>query len=216
MNDALFELRNNLNSNIVIMANNIKNYSEFESIVGAKKIIPAFPGAGGSIKSGVLHYRIVPKLIQRTIFGEIDGSKSVRIQKLTRIMHNSKIPYDVSKNMLAWQRSHVAMITALEMGIYFDGGDNYTTADDDAALNYICNSLKRNFCYLKKLKVRITPCWFNLFNLSPNYVIKVFLKTILSTKFAKTGIYSNKKSSKMEMEMLEKEFLKWVESEKNE
>ena len=47
--EALAELKNNKSNTIVTMVNSLDSYKKWEDIVGKGRILPAFPGAGGSI-----------------------------------------------------------------------------------------------------------------------------------------------------------------------
>ena len=47
--EALIELKNNKSNTIVTMINSLDSYNKWENIVGKGRILPAFPGAGGSI-----------------------------------------------------------------------------------------------------------------------------------------------------------------------
>lgn len=50
VHDALKELNNNDSPNIVTMVNTLESYHNWENICGKGRIIPAFPGAGGSFE----------------------------------------------------------------------------------------------------------------------------------------------------------------------
>ena len=53
--EALTELKNNKSNIIVTMVNSLDSYKKWEDIVGIGRILPAFPGAGGSINDdGIL------------------------------------------------------------------------------------------------------------------------------------------------------------------
>ncbi|MFQ9403677.1 MAG: hypothetical protein ACLR1Z_07890 [Eubacterium sp.] len=53
--EALAELKNNKSNTIVTMVNSLDSYKKWEDIVGIGRILPAFPGAGGSINDdGIL------------------------------------------------------------------------------------------------------------------------------------------------------------------
>ena len=53
--EALAELKNNKSNTIVTMVNSLDSYKKWEDIVGTGRILPAFPGAGGSINDdGIL------------------------------------------------------------------------------------------------------------------------------------------------------------------
>lgn len=87
---ALAELSGNKSTNIVTMVNTAEPYEHWEKICGKGRIIPAFPGAGGSFEGRVLKAALVPKIIQPTTFGEINGNKTsegryLRIFSETRV-----------------------------------------------------------------------------------------------------------------------------------
>ena len=76
--------------NIVTIVNNPNGYDKWESIGGKGRIIPAFPGAGGKIENGILDFKITPRFIQSTTFGELNGKISERIEHLKNIFKNQK------------------------------------------------------------------------------------------------------------------------------
>ena len=83
--EALAELKNNKSNTIVTMVNSLDSYKKWEDIVGKGRILPAFPGAGGSINNdGILDAALTPMMIQPTTFAEISGNKSERTKQLQR------------------------------------------------------------------------------------------------------------------------------------
>lgn len=207
---ALAELKSNTSPNIVTMVNNPNGYTLWEGLVGKGKLIPAFAGAGGSIKEGVLTFRLTPKIVQPTMLGELDGVMTARLRTLAQIFKTSKIPFNISKNMDAWQKTHLAMVTPLANGIYFDGGNNYTTAKNKQAIRLMSSALKKNFKALKAKGIPITPPKLNVFWICPLWIMDIALKVLYNTKFAETLISSHALNAKDEMLLLEKEFDKLV------
>ena len=86
LKQALCELKSNKSPNIVTMVNTLEKYEELEKICGVNRLIPAFPGAGGSIDNGILNASLTPKIIQPTTFGEISKRKNDRIAELGFIL----------------------------------------------------------------------------------------------------------------------------------
>lgn len=77
---------------IVTMVNSICDYSDWENILGKGRILPAFPGAGGSIENRVLKAEFTPFFLQPTTFGEIHGTKTKRSMHLKKILKSARIP----------------------------------------------------------------------------------------------------------------------------
>lgn len=60
VHEALQELKNNESPNIVTMVNTLESYEDWEKICGKGRILPAFPGAGGSFAEGVFKHSHIP------------------------------------------------------------------------------------------------------------------------------------------------------------
>jgi 2-dehydropantoate 2-reductase len=209
---ALHQLRSKAYLYIVPMVNNLNGYDKFEEIVGKPRIIPCFPGAGGSIENGVLHYMLTPTIIQKTTIGELDGNIAASIIAVQNIFKSAKIPTAISKNMDLWQKSHLALVTALANGIYFDGGDNYTTAENKEALTVISKLLKSNFGKLKAAGIKIDPFKLNIIRLCPVSIMNFVISRIFRTKFAEVCIASHAKNAKEEMKLLDWDFREYLKS----
>jgi 2-dehydropantoate 2-reductase len=209
---ALNQLRSNVYAYIVPMVNNLNGYDIFEEIIGRGRIIPCFPGAGGSIENGVLRYMLTPTIIQKTTIGKIDENISVSIIAVQNIFKSAKIPTAISKNMYLWQKSHLALVTALANGIYFDGGNNYTTAENKEALTMISNLLKNNFGKLKAAGIKIEPFKLNIIRLCPVSIMNFVISRIFKTKFAEVCIASHAKNAKEEMKLLDRDFREFLKS----
>jgi len=207
---ALAELAGNESKNIVTMVNNPDGYTQWESIIGTGRILPAFAGAGGRIENGVLHYQLTPYIIQPTTFGEVNGEISERVRGLAEIFKASKVPYSISKNMDAWQKSHIAMVVSLASGFYFDGGDNYTTAKNKNAVRMSSMSARENFKSLRKTGVPITPKKLNVFWICPLWLMDFALRLIFNTKFAETVMSSHAIIAKDEMRLLSEKLDKLI------
>lgn len=85
LHDALKELKQNNSPTIVTMVNSIESYHNWENICQKGRILPAFPGAGGSFDGDILDAALTPWIIQPTTFAEIDGQKTKRALKLASI-----------------------------------------------------------------------------------------------------------------------------------
>ena len=93
------------------MINSLDSYNKWENIVGKGRILPAFPGAGGSINyDGILDAALTPRLIQPTTFAEISGNKSERTKQFSEILRHAHIPYQKVTDMHLWQLCHLSLI----------------------------------------------------------------------------------------------------------
>ncbi|HCM89201.1 ketopantoate reductase family protein [Leuconostoc citreum] len=210
MEDALEQLKHNKSSNIVILANHFGNYNKFEKIVGDNRIIPAFPGASGALKEGILKFVITPKMIQKTMIGEINGIKTERIKSLYYLLKSSGLPCSISKNMEGWQKTHIVLLAGLRSGIYFDGGDNYSTSKNIQALKLISTNLKKSFKILESNNLLVISPLIRICICVPSPIFLQILRKLLDSNFAAKAIYSKRQESREETLRLENEFLNWA------
>lgn len=66
--------------NILFMVNNPSGYADWANAVGSERLVLGFAGAGGTLVDNVVRYVVVPRLLQPTTFGELDGS-CAKLQK---------------------------------------------------------------------------------------------------------------------------------------
>lgn len=205
---ALPEL-SKINSNcFVFMVNNPSGYSEWVNALGYNKVLPAFPGAGGKIENGVVHYEIVSKIVQPTTLGELNGTITPRVKELKKILKNAGFHVAVSKNMDVWQKTHVAMVAPLGDVIYFDGGNNYTVSKNKMAINQMNLALKENFTFLKKSGIGIEPFKLSIFLILPLFLLNILMKYVYKTKWAETVISNHALNARHEMDLISDEFIK--------
>lgn len=162
---ALKELKSNKSKTIITMVNSIDNYEKWESIVGKGKILPAFPGAGGSITNNILDASLTPRIIQPTTFSEITGKKTNRTQRLSQIFKHSCIPFQQVNDMHIWQLCHIGMVVPLA-NAYYQTEHSESVGQDKVIMKKIARELKDNFKIL----------YDNLHTLSP-YKMNIFLNT---------------------------------------
>lgn len=70
------------------MLNTLEKYNMWEEICGKGRIIPAFPGVGGSFEGNILKAALIPNIIQATTFDEINANKSKRLSQLAILFKN--------------------------------------------------------------------------------------------------------------------------------
>ncbi|HYF83500.1 MAG TPA: 2-dehydropantoate 2-reductase N-terminal domain-containing protein [Clostridia bacterium] len=209
---ALSDIKSNCSQNIITLVNNPFGYDKWEGIVGKGRIIPAFPGAGGKIESGVLCYKITTRLVQSTTIGELSSGRSPRVMRLYKLLKSSDFPVSICNDMDAWQKSHLAMVIPMANSIYFDGGNNYTTAQNKEAIHNMSLSLKENFVFLKASGIAVTPFKLNVFRFCPVWILNIILKQLYRTKFSEILISNHALNAKQEMGLLSNEFAELARS----
>ena len=202
---ALEQLKDNISPTIVTMVNSLENYSEWENICGKGRILPAFPGAGGSIRNGILDAGLTPRLIQPTTFAETDGSRTKRIDALKRLLTRAGIRCQIVPDMHAWQICHLAMVVPLA-DAYYMVADPKAVHRDKAVMRKTAQALHDNFAQLKSRGNTITPTKLNLFRLCPVGLMVRILPFVYNSAFGDRFMYQHAMKAKEEMDALNKQF----------
>lgn len=205
VHEALEDLSHNRSPNIVTMVNTLESYSNWENICGKGRLIPAFPGAGGSFDGDVLCAALTPGVIQPTVFSEIDGRKTQRISALAGLFKHSKIPYQIVKDMHAWQICHLAMVVPIA-DAYYQADDPKKAGQERNVMLTTAKQLRRNFSSLHKLGIPLSPPKMNIFRFLPVPVLKAGLSIVFQSRFGDMFMYQHSMKAPDEMRQLHIQF----------
>ena len=163
---ALIELKSNKSKTIITMVNSLDNYEIWENIVGKGRIMPAFPGAGGTITNGTLDASLTPRFIQPTTFSEISGKKTKRAEQLSQIFKHAHIPFQQVNDMHIWQLCHLGMVVPLA-DAYYQTEHPESVGQDKVIMKKTARELKDNFKILYDNLHTLSPYKMNIFRILP-------------------------------------------------
>lgn len=205
--EALPQLAGNRSETFVFMVNNAWGYEAWEQALGRGRVLPAFPGAGGCIERGIVQYNLVQRCVQPTTLGEVDGTRTPRLRTLQRLLAKAGFPTSIQHNMDAWQKTHLALVVPMACAIYYDGGDNYSLANNREALLLTSKSLRENLAFLRRAGIGITPKKIAVMRyLSPS-LMSDLLTNIFASSWAELFIMGHTLKARGEMLYLAKQFL---------
>lgn len=202
---ALEELSHNISPNIVTMVNTIEGYEKWERLCGEGRIIPAFPGAGGSFQDGILKAALTPYLIQPTTFAEINGCRTERVEKLEKLLKKSKIPYQIVKNMQEWQLCHLAMVVPIADAYYIAKNPQMAWKETEV-MQKTAKQMKCNFQTLYKSGIVLSPRKMNMFRQLPIFILKIGLIAVFKSNFGDVFMYQHSMNAPDEMRSLHEQF----------
>lgn len=206
---ALEELSHNISPNIVTMVNTIERYENWEQLSGEGRIIPAFPGAGGSFQDGILKAALTPYIVQPTTFAEINGCRTERLQQLSKIFKSSRVPYQIVKNMQDWQLCHLAMVVPIA-DAYYMAGNPQKAWKEDKVMQKTAVQIKHNFQMLYKSGIVLSPRKMNMFRLLPAGILRVGLIAVFKSNFGDVFMYQHSMNAPDEMRTLHEQFYKYL------
>jgi 2-dehydropantoate 2-reductase len=208
---ALLALKDNQSKNIVTMISNSIGFSSWLDIVG-DRLLPAFPGAGGQIKDGILYARFPPKVLVATMFGEINGLVTERAENLAKLFETAKLPYAINKDMKAYLITHsvsdIAMISILHSE---DKIIDEKTAKSRKTAHKITITLKTYLKAIQKAGIAINPSALKIVLKFPNLILDFFFMKWLRTKMVKDMMLPDYSSSaNIEIVRLNNDLLKFL------
>ena len=200
---ALKELKSNKSKTIITMVNSIDNYEKWESVVGKGRILPAFPGAGGTITNDILDAALTSRLIQPTTFSEISGKKTKRTEQLSQIFKHAHIPFQQVNDMHIWQLCHLGMVVPLA-DAYYQTENPESVGQDQVIMRKTATQLKKNFYTLYKNLNTLSPGKMHIFRFLPTSLLTYILSQTFKSSFGEKFMYQHAMKAPDEMRELHK------------
>lgn len=154
---ALEAIKNNRSQTIITLTNTM-GYDSWLEIVG-ERLLPGFPGAGGDLKDGVLYAQFGTEPGQGTIFGEINGQTTERVNRLAGLLEQAGLTYIIEPDIKAFHISHAAL-AAVNKHFYTEDGTGMVdleTARSDSTLSKLAADIKRNIKQVEQSGILVIP-----------------------------------------------------------
>lgn len=213
-------LEENRSPAVVFMVNTAAAYAEWAREVGEERMMGGFPGASGSRETvpGVsgpegtggtaVEYFIArgpARLFQTTTFGEYRGTVTPRLRRIVRALRRAGIPAVVSKDMEAWQRTHVVVVLAFACGLYAVDCGARRLAGAPEYVRLLIRVIQEGFTVLKALGTPVTPVKLRVLKMPGPLLVPVF-RALLRTRLAEKGMAMHVSAAREEMAYLSREF----------
>lgn len=208
VDDILPILSQNCSKNIVFVVNTASGYDKWVSAVGKDRLMIGFPSAGGERKDGKVFYFIgkgIQRVFQTTTFGEYSGERTSRVEILIRLFNQAKIPSVFCKDMDAWQKSHVALVTNIANALYGFDCDNFKLGRSYKDVKMMIHGIQESRKVLRKNGINPTPqklLWLDL----PASVLSLIFSVFMRTTLAETTMAKHCAVAKSEMVLLQQAF----------
>ena len=192
--------------NVLFMINNPSGYDDWLQSVGKKRLVLGFPGAGGTLEGHIVRYVVSSRQVQPTTLGEPDGQMTPQLKEIARRFKQAEFPVAISRNIDAWQKTHVALISPIADALYMAGGDNYRLAQMPDALHLMVSAIREGFQVLRSLHIPITPAKLQLWAWLPEFVLVPLLKRLVNTRYFEIVVARHANAARDEMQQLANEF----------
>lgn len=205
--DVLPALAANRNTALVVfMVNNPLGYAEWLDAVGRDRLLVGFAGAGGTRAQGVVYYHVVSPLLQPTTFGEPEGGVTERVTALAGVFKRAGFPTAVCSDMDAWQKTHVAWVSAMANGLYMAGGSGEALASRPDVVRLTVLAIREGFAVLRALGIPVTPGRLRALERIPLPILVAALRAWARTKHFDAIATRHTLAAFDEMEMVSTDF----------
>ena len=183
--DLLPTLAANLSPNLVFMVNNPSGPAEYVEALGAERVMLGFVfGAGRRV--GDVIYGFGAKGLA-TPFGEIDGRRSERVERLVALLRRSGFNARPESRMVDWQAAHAALVAPVAALIGKHGNDNYRLAKSREDMRLLVAAMRETLAVLRATGHRIVPGSSNVLRLVPGFALLPLFRWFFGMKVAEVG-----------------------------
>lgn len=206
VSEVLPVLRENRRTpNIVFFGNNAAGPDEMVEALGRDRVLLGFPGAAATVLGDILHYLILSSQEQPTTIGELDGSKSARVEALAEALEAAGFPVSVCSNMDAWLKTHAVEISPTADALYMAGGDIDRLVRTRDALVLMVRAIREGHRVLAALGVPVVPRSHAVVRWLPEPLLLFLAKRMLQSPGMELKI-GHALAAREEMRMLATEF----------
>ncbi|NTW44888.1 MAG: ketopantoate reductase family protein [Anaerolineaceae bacterium] len=208
LHDLIPTIASNKNiPSFLFMVNSASGFDEYFQVIGRERVLLGFPGAGGyRDPSGKVDYSILPAFLQSTQIGEVDGSNTPRLIKIASLFRDSGFPTEIQKNMDAWLKTHVALVSPIANAIYLADGDVNRLAETRDGLIMLIRAIREGFHVLDHLAIPVVPGRLKILRYLPESILIAILKMIFKSPKTELIMARHARSARDEMRQLALEF----------
>ncbi|MFP4343258.1 MAG: ketopantoate reductase family protein [Anaerolineales bacterium] len=197
---------NRATPNVLFLLNNAAGPDQLVEALGFDRVLLGFPGAGGERVGHVVRYVTTAGKVQATTIGEPEGRISPRITAIAEALNSAGFPVTISRNMDAWLKTHVALVSPIANALYMVGGDIYRLARTRDALLLIVRGIREGLQVLRALEIPITPPVYRWITRLPEPVLVRWLQRVFAQERAELAIQRHANVARDEMAVLAEEF----------
>lgn len=211
--EAIPALKRADTSAYLFMGNNVKGPELLSDELGAGRILMGFPGAGGVMEHDVVRYVESDEGGSSrwgVTIGEIDGSRSERIERTKELFAGAGIEVEISDNIAAWITTHAAIVVPLAHALYLVEGGTIELADRPDVLRLLVAAIRETLSVQEALDIPVMPRNVKMYRWVPSWVTATVMRARFSTRMAEIGIGGHALAAQDEMAALADEFVELI------
>ncbi len=190
---------------VMFFGNNAAGPDPMIAALGRARVLLGFPGAAAIPVDGAIRYVVTSRREQPTTIGELDGTRSARIETVARAFEAAGFPASICSNMDAWLKTHVAKILPTGAALFFAGGKAEQLAANDQAIRLMVRAMREGLEILRANDIPITPSNHRLLQWLPESLLAFIMKRMFGGETMSIKI-GHAEHARREFELLGEEF----------
>ena len=187
----------------LFMHNTVTGFEPLIDALGRERVLIGHANLGGERDGHVVHYMAS----QNMTLGELDGSESERVKRITDAFRAAGFGVEFNTNMDAWKRYHMAFGTPMVNAMYMAGSCNYRLARNREALRKMIRGMREGFAVLKARGYPIEPKGMRLLAALPDFLLVLLFRIVFRMRIMDIGGARHARNAREEMAQLSKQFL---------
>ena len=159
----------------LFMNNTAEGPEAMVQALGRERVLMGHANAGGERRGHEVLYIVT----ERMTLGELDGTVSPRVKAIAAAMRKAGFASDISRNVDAWKRYHVALAVPFALAMYRNGSDRLQLARNRADLRLCLKGMRECFAALKALGHPMEPRRLRLVFLLPDVLLAWLFRLML-------------------------------------
>ncbi|TVR57803.1 MAG: hypothetical protein EA426_11445 [Spirochaetaceae bacterium] len=187
----------------IVMTNMLDGPDVLIDTLGRDRVLVGHVNAGGEREGHVVRYMCA----ERMTMGELDGSRTERLERIAGAFRDAGFPVDISRDMVAWKRCHAAFGSALCNAIYMAGGDNFRLARERQTMKKLVLGMREALTVVKAHGIAIEPAKLKSIFWIPTFVLVPLLARAFGTDLFDIGGARHARNARDEMGRLTNELM---------
>jgi 2-dehydropantoate 2-reductase len=207
--DLLPVLAQNKSPNIVFMGNNLLGPDEFIKVIDKKRIMLGTVLSAGKRDGDII--RAIPSTPLASPFGELDGSITLRLERLMKLLKSAGIKAEPSTNMVDQNMTHavgVALIGKLTMKY---NCDLHALAASTEDLRLFVDARREAHAVMRAMGHKIVPPSEDAIRFTPRFLQVAGMRVLLKSKLGEVGLAYHVSQAPDEMIQLANELCELVD-----
>lgn len=193
----------------LFMVNNAEGPHVMIDALGRERVLLGFANAGGGRDGHIVRLMIAQN--KPVTMGELDGTKSERLEKIADAFKAAGIKVEINRNMDAWLRYHVALVGPLANALYMAGGCNYQLARHPDIIRKGLRGLREAVQVVRANGFPVEPSALKVVMAIPEFILVALARRFVGTELMDIGGSRHARNARDEMIKLNEELFALAE-----